>query len=166
MDNLGVITLLYVGGVILLVAEVFIPSHGLLTIGSLACFGVAIYQTFLRDTTAGIVLTLICLALIPSVFIAGIKYIRYLPMGDRLAPPNPSAAETGIAYDRSEYEACVGRTGRAVTPLHPIGVCEFDGRRVQCVAESGMIEAGAQVVGIDMRLNNLAVRPLSPSGKA
>lgn len=159
MDHVGVITLLYLAGAVLLVAEIFIPSHGLLTIAALSCMGVAVYLTFARSTTGGIIGTVCCLVAVPTVLLLGIKYVQHLPMGDRLAPPNPTAADVGPAFPPQETAVLVGKTGKAVTPLHPIGVCDFDGRRVQCVAESGMIEAGTHVIGVGMHLNNLTVRP-------
>ena len=159
MDHVGIITLLYIAGVLLLAAELFIPSHGLLTIGALTCLGVAVYHTFARSTTAGVVGTVCCVLLVPTILLLGVKYVRYLPMGNRLAPPNPTAADVGPAFDRTACEALIGKTGRAVTPLHPVGICDFDGRRVQCVAESGMIDAETIVVGIGLQMHNLAVRP-------
>ena len=158
LDHIGIIAILYVAGVLLLVAEVFVPSHGLLTLGALACLGVAVYHTFVRSTTAGIVGTIGCMIVVPTILMLGIKYVQYLPMGDKLAPPNPTAEETGCAYDRSDCEAAIGKIGRAVTPLRPVGICDFDGRRIQCTAESGMIDADTVVVGVDMHLHHLVVR--------
>ncbi len=162
MDQLSIIILLYVIGLLLLVLEVFIPSHGLLTVGALVCLGFAVAGTFARDTTAGIIGVAACAITIPTVFFLGIKYIRYLPMGHRLAPPNPAAGQTGPAFDPTDYQAYMGKVGRAVTALRPAGICEFAGRRVQCVAEAGIIDPGTHVVGVEMHLNNLVVRPVEP----
>lgn len=158
MDHTAVIALLYLAGVLLLVAEIFVPSGGLLTVGALICMGVAVFNTFARDTTAGIIGSVACVVTIPTVFILGLKYLHRLPFGDRLAPPNPSLTEKDRSFDAGEYSSFIGVSGVAVTHLRPIGVCEFNGRRVQCRAESGMIDAGTGVVGIGMKLNNLEVR--------
>ena len=159
MDSIAVIVLLYLAGIVLIVAEVFVPSHGLLTIASMVCFGVAIRQTFAHTTTGGAVGLIACIVLIPTVLLVGIKNVHRLPMGDRLAPPNPQAAGDAEPSDHHEFAAFIGLTGVVITPLRPVGICEFDGHRVPCVAESGILDAGQRVVGTDVHLNNLVVRP-------
>ncbi len=166
MDHLGIIILLYIAGVLLLVAELMLPSHGILTLGALACLGVAVYQTFQRDMTAGIVGTGVCLIMVPTILLVGIKYIRYLPMGDLMAPPNPTREDVGAAFDSSEIEALIGQTGRTVSQLRPVGICEFNNKRIQCVAESGMIDRNTAVIAVGLHLNNLMVRPHVDRGAA
>ena len=161
MDQIGIIALLYFAGFTLLIAELFVPSHGLLTLTAMACMAVATYHTFEHSTTVGIIGTVACLVLVPTVLFLGLKYVRYLPMGDSLAPPNPTFSSAGSVLDSSNIEAFIGQTGRAVTPLHPVGICEFNGHRIPCVAESGMIDVETKVMGAEMRLQNLAVRPLT-----
>ena len=47
----------------------------------------------------------------------------------------------------------MGQLGVAVSELKPMGVCEFDGRRVESVSESGVVAAGSRVkvMGADNR---------------
>ncbi|MCB9867367.1 MAG: serine protease [Phycisphaerales bacterium] len=159
MDSTVIIALLYVAGVALLIAEVFVPSHGLLTIGSLVCLGFAVYQTFLHTTTGGAIGLIASVLLVPTVLLLGIKNVHRLPMGKYLAPPNPEARvgrESGRMGDPVDF---VGAVGRSLTPLRPVGIVEFNGQRVPCVAESGIIDAGQSVIGIEVHMSNLAVRP-------
>ncbi|MCA9251919.1 MAG: hypothetical protein R3E58_15945 [Phycisphaerae bacterium] len=158
MDSVGVILLLYLAGVVLIAAELVLPSHGLLTIASLVCFGMAVYATFGHNRTLGAIAAIGCVVFVPTMLFLGIKFVTYLPMGNQFAPPNPTREEAGPAFDRSECEQFVGAQGRAVTPLRPIGICEFNGRRVQCVSESGMIDAGQPVNGVGLQMNTLEVR--------
>jgi len=159
MDSTAVIVVLYVAGALLLVAEVFVPSHGLLTVGALICLGVAVYHTFGRTTTGGAIALIACITLVPAVLLLGIKNVHRLPLGDRLAPPNPPAQRTQYETDQQRCAALLGHVGRSVTPLRPVGICEFDGERINCVAESGIIDARQVVVGVGVQLNNLVVRP-------
>lgn len=164
MDTTAFIALLYVAGIALLVAEIFVPSHGLLTLGAIACLGVATYRTFEHSTGGGIVSLLLCIILVPTVLYLGIRNIHRLPMGAELAPPNPERAPTEYDREKSRSATMIGRQGRALTPLRPVGYCVFDGQRVACVAESGIIDAGRAVIGIDLRVHNLVVRevPAAP----
>jgi membrane-bound serine protease (ClpP class) len=161
MDSTIVIVLLYFVGLSLLIAEVFVPSHGLLTVSAIVCLGVAVWQTFERTTTGGAVGLTACLILIPTVLLLGIKNVHRLPMANFLAPPNPEIHEAEQAARVAGLHALVGKAGRAVTPLHPVGFCDFDGKRVPCVAEAGIIDINQRVVGIEVRMSNLAVRAQS-----
>jgi membrane-bound serine protease (ClpP class) len=82
-------------------------------------------------------------------------------MGKRLAPPNPDAASGRSAADVQALQGLIGRRGRAVTPLRPVGMCEFDGRRVSCVAEMGILDKDTTVEGCRISGRDLVVRPVS-----
>jgi membrane-bound serine protease (ClpP class) len=52
----------------------------------------------------------------------------------------------------------IGQFGRALTPLRPSGVVDFEGRRLDGLAEEGLIPAGTLVKAISIRGNQLVVR--------
>lgn len=160
MDSVGAIFFLYFVGVMLIAAELLLPSHGMLTIAALVCFGVAVYHTFGQNQTLGIVAALGCIVFVPAALLLGIKYVAYLPFGDHFAPPNPTQAQIGDAFDNDDDSAeLVGQSGKAITPLRPVGICDFSGRRIQCVSESGVIDPGQIVRGVGVQMNTLEVRP-------
>ena len=49
------ITILYVVGMGLLIAELFLPAHGVIGLAGLSLLGFGIYETYLLNTTAGTV---------------------------------------------------------------------------------------------------------------
>lgn len=158
MSEIGVLILLYVLGLAILVAEIFIPSHGLLSVVGLGFLIWAVTQTFAHGgREAGVIAVLACLVVLPTFAGLAVKYWHKTPVGRRIAPPNPvhSAADTSVPVE--ELTGMIGQTGRCVSPLRPVGICEFNGRRISCLAEYGMIEAGAQVVGTKISGGNLAV---------
>ena len=146
-DSYAILALLYVLGVILLVAEVFIPSGGLLTLAAVAVLIAAVVTTFRHGTTAGVVAIVSCAVMLPAALIGLLKNIHRLPVGKHAAPPNPTARAKGDAASVDELTALVGRCGRSLTPLRPVGTCEFDGRRIYCIAEMGMIDKDMPVQG-------------------
>jgi membrane-bound serine protease (ClpP class) len=163
MSPMALIIVLYVSGVVLLVLELLLPSHGLLTLGALTCLGVAVYLSFQQGTAGGITGLLVSLVVVPTILGLGIRYIHRLPMGDRFAPPNPTLEEVLPTEDRTELAAMIGRRGLATGPLSPTGICEFDGRRVQCVSEFGWIDAGRQVEAVGVNMKSLVVRAVADS---
>jgi membrane-bound serine protease (ClpP class) len=49
--------------------------------------------------------------------------------------------------------------GVAVTALRPVGTIKIEGRRVDAMAESGVIESGTNIVVVDVYDNQIKVRP-------
>jgi membrane-bound serine protease (ClpP class) len=158
MSEVLILVVLYAVGVLFLVAEVFIPSHGILTVVGLGFLIAGVVQTFnIAGHDAGVIAIFACLVFVPVFAFVAIKYWHRTPFGRRIAPPNPTltAADTSVPVE--EINALIGRTGRAISTLRPVGVCEFDGRRVSCVAQFGMIDADATVEGVGVSGTNLAV---------
>ena len=158
MSEVSILILLYAVGVLFLVGEIFIPSHGILTLAGLGFLVAAVVKTFTyggRD--AGIVAVFACLIFVPAFAFLAIKYWPKTPIGRMIAPPNPklTSADTSIPID--ELERNIGQLGRAISPLRPVGICEFSGRRISCVAEFSMIEAGVVVEGVGIKGGNLSV---------
>jgi len=89
-----------------------------------------------------------------------VKYWRQTPIGRKIVPPNPVLTTADVGVPVEKLSRLVGQTGVAKTPLHPVGICEFDGQRISCVAQFGSVEAGVSVVGVKIQSGNLAVRPL------
>jgi len=129
---------------------------------SLVCLGAGVYNTFAYGATAGIIACIASILAVPMTFILALKYIRYLPGSHVLAPPNPEAAASVHEAD-VELAALIGAQGTALSPLRPVGMCEFGGKRVSCVAESDMIDAGERVVGVGIVVSNLEVRKAKPT---
>ncbi len=159
MTDLGILLALYGVGLTILIAEIFIPSHGVLGVVGLGFVITAVVRTFSyggRD--AGIMAVLICLVALPTLAYVAIKYWHQTPIGKRISPPNPVLTSADTSVPIEELRALINQTGHAVSPLRPVGVCEFNGRRVSCVAELGVVEAGTEVVGTGIVSGNLAVQ--------
>jgi membrane-bound ClpP family serine protease len=147
-------------GIVLLVAEIFLPSHGTLTVLALGSLAGGLYAAFQYSTTLGIVSLAATMLLLPTFAIAAVRLWPRTWIGRRVAPPNPEV-RTGDSpmHPDSRLRGLVGQTGTTLTPLRPVGACEFSGRRVECLAESGMIGRGVRVVAIDVQGRSLVVRP-------
>jgi membrane-bound serine protease (ClpP class) len=57
----------------------------------------------------------------------------------------------------------LGAVGEVLSPLRPVGMCDFAGRRVECVAESGYVDKGKKVKVIDVEHRRLTVRVVEES---
>ncbi|MCO6438121.1 MAG: hypothetical protein J5J06_13590 [Phycisphaerae bacterium] len=158
MSELGLIIALFLVAVLILIAEIFIPSHGVLSIAGVGFLIAAIVKTFQyggRD--AGTLAIFAVLVFLPIFAYFAIKYWHVTPIGRRISPPNPMLTSADIGVPIEELRALVGLRGRAVTALRPVGTCEFKGKRLPCVSELGVIDAGTAVVATGIRNGNLSV---------
>lgn len=164
MDKLG-LWLLYVVGVGLLAADLFLPSYGILSLASLGVLGYALYLTYQIGPTAGLIATVALAAVVPTLLILTVKVWHRTPIGRRISPPNPVLGEK----DRlpvSDLERLIGTTGRAVTMMRPVGMCLFEGRRIECVSEQGVINTGTAVEAIRLADRTVVVRVVSAAEPA
>ena len=162
MSAIGLLIILYTVAVLLLVAEIFIPSHALLSIVGIAFLIFAIVKTFEFGYTTGVVAIVASLILIPTAAVATVKIWPNTRIGRMISPPNPEYTSKDLGTDVEAMNLLIGKYGRTISPLRPVGTCEFAGRRLQCVCESGMIDADVTVVAVGIRGRNLEVAVADP----
>ena len=73
-------------------------------------------------------------------------------LGRRVMPVPPVHERT------NEFDNLVGRTGRVVTPLRPVGMCELDGRRIECIAESAFVPKDKEIKVVRVEGTQVTVR--------
>ena len=160
-DWLGLVVI-YLLGAILIVVEIFVPAHGMLAVVGLAVLGYAVVQTFVLSQIAGLVALIALAILLPTLAIIAVKTWHRTFIGRRISPPNPVLTDE----DRLPIESLqglMGKTGRALTLLRPVGTCEFDGQRVECMSEYGMIDKDTEVEAVGLVDRTVSVRPVSRS---
>jgi len=154
----GLAVFLFVLSAVLMVVEVFIPSFGLLTLMALACLGGGIAIFFQISTTAGWIGCGVAVVLIPVVWIVVYKLFPYLPIGRAMLMKRGDKATGHGVPDGLVLKGLLGREGVVWTPLRPVGVCDFDGQRVECVAETGYVPKGRRVKVIHVEGVQVTVR--------
>lgn len=153
------IVLLYAIGCVLLIVEFFLPAHGLLGLVGLAVLGYGWMETMAMDRTAGLIALAALVVVLPTSFIYALNHWHRTPVGRRISPPNPVLTDK----DRMPIEdlkALIGRRGRTITQLRPVGMCLFDGRRLECKSEQNVIEAEVEVECVGLSDRTLCVRPV------
>ena len=144
---------------ILLVFEIFIPSLGLLTATALLCLAGGMYIFFQISTTVGWIGVWTAVVLIPAVWVIVYKLLPKTSIGRVLELKKVEQAIGGIP-DQEHLESLMGQSGIVLTPLRPVGMCEFDSKKVVCVADTGYIEKQTQVKVIHVEGNKITVRKL------
>ncbi|WP_406696851.1 NfeD family protein [Singulisphaera sp. Ch08] len=158
MSTLAWPLLLLAFGLILLIAEVFIPSGGLIGLLALCCIALSLWRAFEQSTELGLIFLLADFLLMPLVVALGVYLWPRTPLGKRvlLKPPDPEDIEASHSSQRLDH--LVGQLGRALTPLRPSGMVDFDGRRLDGLAEEGLIPPGSLIQAVRVRGGQLIVR--------
>ena len=144
---------------ILLVFEIFIPSLGLLTATALLCLAGGIYIFFQVSTTVGWIGVWTAVVLIPAVWVIVYKLLPKTSIGRVLELKKVEQAMGGIP-DQEHLESLMGQSGIVLTPLRPVGMCEFEGNKIVCVADTGYVEKQTPVKVIHVEGNKVIVRLL------
>jgi len=154
---------LYFACAFLIIAEVFVPSGGLISFCALACLVGGILIFFRHSTTAGWVGVAIAVIMIPSVLTVAYKMFPKTRFGKSVTLTPPQRQRGDAIADTAELRDLLGAVGLVLTPLRPVGMCDFSGQRVECVAESGYIDKGKKVKVIRVQGTQLTVRMIEDS---
>ena len=155
-------SILLLVGLTLTIAEIFVPSGGVIGFLSLASIVAAIIMAFTQSgPTAGVMfLSVACLA-VPLVLAVAFRFLPRTPVGRRLLPTIPTAEE--VLPDREvrrRLQQLVGRVGRAKSKMLPSGAVQIDDQTIDAVSEGQPIEAEEPVRVIAVRGTMVVVRPV------
>jgi membrane-bound ClpP family serine protease len=147
-------------GLLLLITEAFIPSGGLIGLLALGCFGVSLYQAFTVPEAPylGWKFLVADVLLIPMALMVAVQIWPKTPLAKRIFLRPPTPEEVDIGPPRHRLDHLVGEFGRALTPLRPSGLVDFDGRRLDGLAEDELIPAGSLVRAVRIHAGVLVVR--------
>jgi membrane-bound serine protease (ClpP class) len=123
------------------------------------CLAGGIYIFFQVSTTVGWIGVWTAVVLIPAVWVIVYKLLPKTSIGRVLELKKVEQAMGGIP-DQEHLESLMGQSGIVLTPLRPVGMCEFDGKKIVCVADTGYIEKQTQVKVIHVEGNKVIVRLL------
>jgi membrane-bound ClpP family serine protease len=158
MSTLSWPLLLLAFGLILLIAEVFIPSGGLIGLLALGCLVLSLWQAFRQSLDLGLKFLLADFLLMPMTFAVAIYLWPKTPLGRRVLLARPTPEEIEVSHAPERLDHLIGELGRALTPLRPSGLVDFDGRRLDALSEDGLIPSGALIRAVRVRSGQLIVR--------
>ncbi len=93
MQELAKIAVLYAAGALVLVAEMFVPSSGILLVLGLGLFGWGLYEAFTISLGFGVINAVMLMVVLPTAMILAVRNWHRTPMGRRISPPNPKLGE-------------------------------------------------------------------------
>jgi membrane-bound serine protease (ClpP class) len=159
MTTLMLAYMLIAAGLVLMAAELFLPTHGILFGLGLAGEMVGVILAFGAGFSTGVTTLAVVVVVVPLVAAVALYIWPRTPMGRRLVlhAPDDDAAVANMPATL-ELERLRGKFGRTVSALRPCGVVVFDGRRVDTMTEGEMIDPERWVRCVDVRGGRVIVR--------
>lgn len=152
-------------GLALIVAEICIPSGGLITIFSVCCFlgsGWFAWQAWWNTSptlwwsyVGGV------LVLVPATLGLALYILPRTSIGKRILLEAPSLDEvTPYQREQQRLAALIGKTGKTLTLLSPGGLVLVDGERMHAETRGLLLEPGETVKVVAVKGNRIVVQPL------
>ena len=135
----------------LIVAEVFVPSAGLLSLCALICLGAGVTIFFRHSMVGGWIGLTVGIIMIPSLLVVAYRVLPKTRFGRAVMLAPPSHRQGDAFSDAMELTGLIGRTGIVITPMRPVGRCVIDDRKIECISERGCVGKGdvVRVIGVE-----------------
>ena len=146
-------------GLSLLIAEIFVPSGGLIGLLAAGLLIVSLGLAFANSMARGLTFLGALLLLLPATLALAIYLWPRTPMARHVFLKPPDAEEFAPDPTGPRLDHLIGQFGRALTPLRPSGRVDFEGRKLDALAEGGaMIAANTLVKAVGFRGIQIVVR--------
>lgn len=155
LDYLSLAVLLFALGLVLFVAEYFLPTGGFLIVAGVLLCAAAVFVVARYGSTGETVAAIVALCIGVPLAGTGAVYFWGRRMALRAGGSDDPAADLPGTDLLSDLK---GKLGVTVSPMKPSGVCEFDGHRIDAVTEGPMLDAGVSVRCLDVRGGKVIVR--------
>ncbi len=150
--------ILQILGFLVIMAEIFIPSLGLLTVIALGIFAYSLYLVYSGiSTTAGMVFTGIDVILIPVMIIVSIKILARSP----LSLKQELSKKDGVVSQKLELMRYLNMEGLSVTDLRPAGTAMIDQQRLDVVTDGEYVEKNRPIVVTGISGNRIVVEQIN-----
>ncbi len=161
-DSFLAIALLALASV-LIVAEIFIPSGGILALSMFASLAASFYFAWAAwwetspNTFFGF--SAFAIVVIPSITITALIILPKTKFGKRILLAGPSEEEV-VPFSKEEerLNGYVGRIAKTITPLNPGGMVSVDRERIHAYSEGVIIESGTDVEIVKVNGTRVLVR--------
>ncbi len=145
--------LLFFGGVLLLLAEIFIlPGFGVAGIGGTVAIFASIYFTFGDQS---LYVGALAVLIVGAGLVLAFRYLPRTRAGRVLVLDSTIASK---AQPTNQLKSLEGAIGKALTPLRPAGTAMFGERKIDVVTEGDYVEKGSTIRIVRVEGGRVVVR--------
>jgi membrane-bound ClpP family serine protease len=154
-------------GLALIVAELFIPSGGVISLLSVICIGVSIFTVhgawWAEYPNRFWWFVGSILGLIPATAGGALFLLSRTRLGSRVLLEAPKLEDvTPYSHEAEERKQLIGKHGKALTLMAPGGLVVVEGKRWHAETEGQMLDPEQPVEIIAVKGNRVVVRPYDP----
>ncbi|QDV53491.1 NfeD family protein [Gimesia fumaroli] len=163
MDYSLIAILALVVTLMLFVAEIFIPSGGLIAVLALTCMAGSAWAAWMAwwATSPSLWWTYVAsvVILIPTTLGFAVKFFPNTAWGKKIILEVPTLEEvTAFQEETDHLKSLIGKTGKTQTLLNPSGFVIVDHERLHCESQGMIIEAQTDVEVIAVEGTRLVVK--------
>lgn len=147
-------------GLLVLIAEAFVVSLGILTAISLGLIIIGTIFCFKAGFWTGIATVLILSVVLPTLMLWILKLFR-----KNMVKQRPDAEGVDLP-EVTRLAVLVGKLGQAMTDLSPAGLANFEGLRVDVISEGLLLKKGSWVKCKLVEGSRVVVIPADPVNAA
>lgn len=154
--------ILQLAGVVVIFAEIFIPSGGLLGVVAVGLFGYSLFVVFSDISTAVGVYFL-------AADVIGLPFLIYF--GVNMLARSPAtlqqtlSSQEGVTSQDPALELFMNKKGVTLADLRPSGPARIDNQRVNVVSRGEYIDKGSEITVVAVKGNQVVVALLHDEGK-
>ncbi len=166
MDYISLALLLAAVGFALILAELFIPSGGLITVGCVVSFVASIWFAYRGwwETSQGLFWTFSTSLLvgIPIFLLYLLRLLETTRLGDRILLKAPRLEDVTPLRDVEErLQKLVGKKGKTISMLNPGGMVLVEGERLHAFTEGVLVDPNDWIEVLEVRGARVLVRRTS-----
>ncbi|MCA9014867.1 MAG: hypothetical protein KDA77_05995 [Planctomycetaceae bacterium] len=163
MDYSLIAILALVVTLMLFVAEIFVPSGGLIAVLALTCMAGSVWAAWMAwwETSPSLWWTYIAsvVILIPTTLGYAVRFFPNTSWGKKIIHEVPTLEEvTGFQEETEHLRSLIGKTGKTQTLLNPSGFVLVNHERLHCESQGMIIDAQTEVEVIAVEGTRLVVK--------
>lgn len=148
---------LQIAGILVIMAEIIIPSGGILSLVAAGLIGYSLYLAFTTvSATAGYLFLAADAVILPLLVYVGLKLLEKSPVTLR----RTLSSRDGVTSQALNLESLIGKQGTAVTDLRPSGKALMEGKKVDVVTRGDYISKESKIIVIQVTGNQVIVEQL------
>jgi membrane-bound ClpP family serine protease len=148
----------YVVGILLLVAEVFLPTFGIIGILGILCVIAGVVMTA-DDVQSAVVSIGVALLIVAAAVTIAVRVLKLRGIWSKFILREELTTEKGYTSHASRAHL-VGLSGTALTPLRPAGTADIGGERIDVVTSGEFIATGSKISVLRLEGAAVIVRQL------
>ncbi len=141
-------------GVVVIIAEIILPSGGILSILAISVLGFSLFKAFSISSNMGMIFSAADIIMIPLLVLLGLKLLAKSPVTLR----KTLSKEDGVVSQKDSMDKLLNASGVAVTDLRPAGSIRINDKKIDAVTQGEYIDKGTLVNVVQVTGNQIIVK--------